>query len=287
MSNGCDPLVELRVSPTGPVVIGRVPVSAVQLSDQGDLFYLLDINVSLVKLPKELYLRELWDLDLADLRAVGDFIERFGPPTPEIEVPPTRKKAGGRKADLPIRGVVTVEAIRAGVSRLRNTIRCWDHLTAGLGLHDFEAGWEGETPAPVLSKCFDYICDLEPALACFVPRLPRSDEDFPVVDTHSALAGQIFNRVVTGEGFKHCEEPTCERPFTRYLSRTERSQSKVAKARFCSQRCSDRYFNREFRRREQVQRLRGEGLSIAKIAEKMKATKADVTRWLEGVSKEG
>jgi len=288
MSTLYDPLVDLRVSPTGPVVIGRVSISAVQLSDQGDLFYLLDINAGLAKLPRELYVRELWDLDLADLRAVGDFLEKFGPPALNIEASPKRDPAKDRQADLPVRAVVTLEAIRAGVSRLRNTIRCWDHLTGGIDVDDLEEQWDGpELPPASIDKCLDYIYDLEPALACFAPRLPRPDEDFPVVGTYSALAAQLFNRVVTGEGFKHCEEQTCGRPFTRYESRVARAGSKPAKARFCSQRCSDRHFNREFRRREQVQRLKSQGLSTAKIAEKMNATTAEVKAWLEGVSKEG
>ncbi len=163
------------------------------------------------------------------------------------------------------------------------------HLTGGLELADLQADWEGgEQKAPRQAKdCGAYLRHLQPALECFHPLVLGPEDDWPVVGTYSALAAQIFNRVVSGEGFRHCEEETCGRPFIRYMSRTARSRSNPAKARFCSQRCSDRFFNREFRQRERAQKLKARGLSERQIAEKMDLTLVEAKALLEGVSKKG
>lgn len=288
MATGYKHSIDIRYSPMGRLMIGRVVSSAVQLGVRRDRLHLLDFDTSLVELPEELYLRGLWDLDAVDPSAVGEFVAKFGAPTPEIAAATGRRGSSDQSDDvMSVRAVVTLEAVQTGVFRLRNLIRCWDHLTGGLSLAEVQGSWEGaDDPSPRTAvECAAFLRRLEPALTSFSPVLLGPDSDWPTVDTYSALAAQIFNRVVTGEGFKHCEE--CHRPFTRYESRTERSRSKPAKARFCSQRCSDRYFNREYRRREQVQKLRGQGLSVPKIAEKMNATAAEVKAWLEGVSKEG
>lgn len=128
---------------------------------------------------------------------------------------------------------------------------------------DLQADSEGEEQeAPRQPQdCAAYLRHLDPALGCFHPLVLGSEDDWPLVGTYSALAAQIFDRVVSREGFKHCEEETCTRPFIRYVSRTARSRSNPAKARFCSQRCSDRFFNREFRQRKRAQNLQARGLS--------------------------
>lgn len=313
----------LTTWPAAPIPEREVDLAWEVLSVDGDLLFASyeGDRVSPGLLPGEVYIRDLFKLDVKSPEALVEFVTKYGlpvdprapwrdlaDPNPAPYPTFTQPLGDGSLLDTTLRRIrETVEAalpadqswldravfhldeLRLRYRRLRDMVRVWDYLQGGLTEEEFRKEWESrveEAPQDARDAGRWLAECLTAALWPYQPVV--AFENWPPVrpvTSYSGMCLQLFNHVVEGAGYRRCNE--CRTRFVRHQGEAvTRSARREGDVYFCSKRCTDKYASREYRRRQRAQALRNQGLSIPEIAEKMNATSVEVKAWLKGVSKE-
>lgn len=256
--------MDLHITPANTIDVGLVPRRTWTADLDREVLYMSDGAADWVAIPEEHYLRGAWDLDLADPRAIADFVSAWGLPLP---------------GDLA--GATTAEIVER-LAHIRNLVLCWDHLTGGRDLASVGAQWNGPDAPATTVDAASRLESLTAALKDHSPIVSVSAEGATYrTNLYAALCAQLFNHIVEGKGYLRCADPKCGRLFVRHLNRDGVPGPEKKTVRFCSQHCQDRYFNEEYRRRQRVAKLQQQGLDSYQIAKKMGRAESDVLRWME------
>jgi len=255
----------MRVTPQCEIQPGLAASVPAQLSENRDLLTPGSEQPRYVEIPVEHYLRDLWDLDLNDARAIDEFVNEWGMPDE-------------------VQGPVSVESVRLRFIEVRNMTRCWDVLSDGSNLDELAEQWEGSEGVPATEdECATYLERLNAALKDHTPLISMREEPVYKTTLYAVLCAQLFNHIAEGRGYLRCADPKCARLFVRHLNRKGQPGPDKKTVRFCSQQCQDRYFNEEYRRRQRVAALRATGLDAYQIAKKMGVAEDEVLRWMQAL----
>jgi hypothetical protein len=207
-------------------------------------------------LPDELYLRELLDLDVADAQAVATWCGRFGP------LGGTDFTLLPAKARPPAEAAYTLDVFRYHAVTLRNLVRTWDAFTSGQAVDALVGGWEPGGARRSASSRADLarvlLRDFGATLSAALVPLHAEIAITPIgvqpgakaTNTYTAMAAQLWNQVVEGEGYRRCANETCGRLFYRQRGRSEHGQHRTTSLRYCSRECARAQVERERRRRQ-------------------------------------
>lgn len=214
-----------------------------------------------VELPDELYLRELFDLDLADPEALITFANAYG-----IYAEPGRGPGLPRCIDLAF-----------GAAKLRNATRVWqlyretDGTMAGLDTVPLDIEDPGENrmapPRDPFEAVHWFQATVAAALQPFTvhiqfegPILAGDDAQLfggpSVVSAYSAMALQLGNHIAEQADYHECANAPCGRRFVRQRGRAEYGQYRSTGVRFCSSSCARASAQRDYRRRQRDARGR-------------------------------
>lgn len=299
----------------------RVPVPKVVVApvtlEIGEILFFDDSagrNSQQKELPDELYLRELWDLDLADSSEILDFSRQFGQlavhgwaqlpivPNPSqlgFIIPPkkNRKQVSRRTSDLrdllELRGTdsyLHVEEFKVLVMLLKDMSRVWDMTHGKTNFSQLEEAWESDWIEPRNEKFAVFIlCSyLNAGLKPFHVRLEigqgEIDEEVygqPKPSLFQALCLQLANHIAEEAEYRRCANETCGRLFVRQRDRAEYGQFKSEGVIYCSKNCARAQAQRSLRRRQaEVRRLRRQGESIASISKSTGVKKETIKSWI-------
>lgn len=272
------------------------------------------------QLPEEYYLRELFDVDLADASSVLTLVSEWGQlfePARSWQDLGEHTRVLGRwvlretcrtiqanveeKLSQQIeRGVIPpnhtwrhrdllhLDESRLRIQRIRNLARSVAFLGGTLSREELAVRWDtGSDPVPDgEDDCRDFVARaLTDALAPLQPRVFAGQRSFgSVAPLYTALAAQLYNDMVAGLKFRKCEN--CGSLFIRHRGRSTKGQHQLkgdaAVVRFCSVPCTNAHASRQLRRRRTASRLASSGLAPERISEQMNESLVDVMRWLEG-----
>lgn len=257
-------LPNLHITPANPITVGLVPRRVWVLGPDRQMLVADHGPVDWVAVPEEHYLRGAWDLDLSDPRAIAEFVSAWGLPLPDDSAE------------------AAITEIADRLLHVRSLVLCWDHLTGGRDLATVATEWNGAGAPSTTADAASRLESLTAALTDHSPIVSVStDNAIYRTNLYAALCAQLFNHVVEGKGYLHCADPKCGRLFVRHLNRNGVPGPEKKTVRFCSQRCQDRYFNEEYRRRQRVTKLQQQGLDAYQIAKQMGQPESEVTRWME------
>lgn len=254
----------------------------------GDLLKLdLDAQITTHKIPNELYLRELFELDTGDLDQVLGFVNtygRLGHPLPKDTFLDGEKLATVMDRQIIRLFGSTVPDFRdlpwdewwaetdkhSGVSALGPIERAiFD--TTGIQHIDAFRGWvlafqrltrlyqqfqDGQTNESEMVKLGIVITDLMTPFSPVLITSGADDETWSPTQEMSprlenVLALQIFNHIAEGDVYHVCEFDN--RRFVHQRGRAERGQYRSTGVKFCSTQCAKAQASRDYRRRKKTE----------------------------------
>jgi hypothetical protein len=301
--------------------VPRVPVHTIVRENEGFFASSLSLpDEPLAVLPDELYLRELFELNVSDPDQLYDFIATYGhvfhpsqgwgdlrewDPSAEVWAPKvlteiqsrvqaelTRRIAHGELPGLAswtFREVYHLDECRVRFVRMRNMARTAIYLGKKMSVDELASSWEpgiDDAPATEPAARMFLAKALSAALSSLHPRLFATKEQAASheVYLYAALATQLYNDIVDSVEYRKC--PVCDTYFVRHRGRSGGEQHQVhggsGIVRYCKRQCTDKAMSRDYRARNRARQLASEGLTREQIARAIKRTVDEVSNWLEG-----
>ncbi len=261
---------------------GNVPVPAmtpwtVQVLEGEYLYY--DMPKPEVRLPDELFLREVMDADPDDPVTAVQFTNTCGPltgfgerayaflPASVTYLDPfpgllLEAQQCAERAKLHASYVVALAGVRIHLHAIRAMVRHWDvHLQGGSDEAVADV-WQGEgMQRPRMAQdAWDFFRDhLNAGLQPFQTHVEvaRSDDvrmrsGVRDANLYNALCLQLFNEMAAGSTFRRCANETCLRPFVH--QRGSKYGQHRSDAIYCTPECARMQAQREYRRRKRAAR---------------------------------
>ena len=225
------------------------------------------------ELPADFYLRELMDLEIADLEAVADLIGRYGffcafqledlaeADKLNIEAIPQDPPGGNGIGNGYHRDNVSLH-----IQVAQRVIEIWVASQAEDGLEEMVEEYvtddavahirddlpEHETLKDVQDLYIqDLLDDLEgtlnAALGKFSVGIGGLDSRMPTIYSVSFL--QMWNHITEHASLRRCANEPCSNTFVRQRGRSEYGQHKTTGVKYCSRECARAQAQRELRRR--------------------------------------
>lgn len=241
-----------------------------------------------VRVPDELYVRELVALDLSDAEQVRAFVEHFGYPGEAdwgaFHTPPP---SGVRTPAPLLQEFILQDAVffldlcdvveRMKLTRDATRLYEWASapgfsLSAGPPLDPVAAAWESSVLQPPQSvdeaaNTLEHIVNL--GLRSFQPyvHLAPSEWDgrfvdylderriapyLPKLDLMDVLTLQLANHIIERATYRRCQNEPCRRLFVRQRGGAPKGQYHTSGVSYCSPQCARAQAQRDYRRRRKA-----------------------------------
>lgn len=263
------------------------------------------------KVPDELYLRQLMDLDLNSPEAIAHFVSEYGEmsgtdwsdflPTEWLEftcrpedfnrfiergrplLTEVRERTKERNLESS-ESVSHTDEFRIRAWLLRDMTRMWlayrGHLSEENVIARWESSWAYE-PSSLEEGFKEFLVPvLNRGLAPFHFRM-ELDIEKRTVPLYNVLCLQLASDIARMTDYKKCANETCSRFFTRQIGGAAFSpHTDTKRVYYCSPSCATAQTQRTYRRRKRARELHAQGLTAEQIATAVGVDVGLVRKWI-------